>query len=251
MTIDYLLFLRESGVSAAVAQRRLSGLSFHFKLRNWPDSTKSFVIRQALKGWKKEYVRTEHRRPVSYSLLVRLLGATDSICSSPFEATLFRACFCLAFFAALRVGELVPPSRVGGGGLLSDDVILANGALRVRIRRSKTDIFGRGEWVPLHGVSGLACPVRAVGDYIALRPPGVHFLVHEDGTAVSRYQFQAIFKNCLQEVGVRACEFGTHSFRIGAATEASRAGLSNEEVQRIGRWRSSCFAGYVRPELLD
>lgn len=164
---------------------------------------------------------------------------------------LFHTCFSLAFFAALRVGELVPPSRARGGGLLSDDAVLANGALRIRIRRSKTDLFGRDEWVPLHGVSGLACPVQAVGDYLALCPPCLNFLVHEDGAAVSRYQFQAVFKHCWQEAGVRACEFGTHSFHIGAATEASRAGLSNAEVQRIGRWRSSCSAGYFRPELLD
>lgn len=55
----------------------------------------------------------------------------------------------------------------------------------------------------------------------------------------------------LSEVGVRAKEFGTHSFRFGAAFEASRAGLSDAEVQCIGRRRSTCFAGYVRPELLD
>ncbi|XP_073511592.1 basic phospholipase A2 sphenotoxin subunit B-like isoform X2 [Phyllobates terribilis] len=37
-------------------------------------------------------------------------------------------------------------------------------------------------------------------------------------------------------------DYGTHSFRIGAATEAARAGLSETEVQRIGRWRSTCLA---------
>lgn len=174
VTIDYLLFLRESGLSAAVAQRRLSGLSFHFKLRNWSDSTKSFVIRQALKGWKKEYVRTEHRRPVSYSLLVRLLGATDSTCSSPFEATLFRACFCLAIFAALRVGELVPPSRARGGGLLSDDVVLANGLCACAFAGLRPIFSGE--------VSGFLSMVFRVWPALFGRLgtilPGVHFLVH-------------------------------------------------------------------------
>lgn len=75
--------------------------------------------------------------------------------------------------------------------------------------------------------------------------------VHEDGYPVLCFQFQAIFKHCLSEVGVRACEFHMNSFNICIATEASRPGLSNADVQRIGRWRSSCFAGYVRLELLD
>lgn len=133
--------------------------------------TKCFFIRQALKGWKKERVRSDQRRTVSYALLVCLLVATNSQCSSSFEAVLLRACFCLPFVAALRVMELVPSSQARDGGVLSDDMVLANGSLRVCIRRSKTDTFRRGEWVPLHGVSGLACPVREVAVILPSAPP--------------------------------------------------------------------------------
>lgn len=89
-------------------------------------------------------------------------------CFSAYEACLFGASFCLPFFAALRVGELVPPSRARDGGLLADDVVLANSALRIRIRRSKTDVLGRGEWVPLHGFQGPVCPVRVVSEFMAV-----------------------------------------------------------------------------------
>lgn len=251
VTTEYMLQLRELGVSSSVVQKKLSGVSFHFKLRGWEDVTKTFVIRQALKGWKREHVRTESRRPISYALLVQLLNATDSQCSSVYEASLFKASFCLAFFAALRVGELVPPARARAGGLMMDDVVLANNSLRIRIRRSKTDVLGRGEWVPLHSVQGPACPVSVVASFLSCRAEGLHFLVHADGSPVTRFQFQLVLKKCLGHAGVSPGDYGTHSFRIGAATEASRAGLSNSDVQRIGRWRSACFAGYVRPELLD
>lgn len=127
VTVDYILQLRDLGVSAALVQRRLSGLAFHFKLRNWVDVTKSFVIRQALKGWRKEHVHTDRRRPVSYSLLGQLVEATVTVCKSSYKACLFQTAFCLAFFAALRVGELVPLSRVRPGGLLADDVLLQIG----------------------------------------------------------------------------------------------------------------------------
>lgn len=246
-----LIFSFSAGVSVTIAQRRLSDIAFHFKLWGWGDVTKHFLVRQVLKGWKKEYVPAECRRPVSYSLLVRLLSATSVICASPYEGALFRSCFTLAFFGALRVGELVPPSRARARGLLEDEVVLSNGSLRVRIRRSKTDVLGQGEWLPLHGVVGSACPVQAVSEYLQLRPPGPSFLLHADGCPVTRFQFQSVFKRCLTALGVRSVRSGTHSFRIGAATEAARAGLSKAEVQRIGRCRSSCFAGYIRPELLD
>lgn len=41
--------------------KALVGLAFQFKLRGWPDVTKSFVIHQALKGWRKEHVARDRR----------------------------------------------------------------------------------------------------------------------------------------------------------------------------------------------
>ncbi|XP_056411358.1 uncharacterized protein LOC130355345 [Hyla sarda] len=250
VTVDYLLSLRASHFSALVARRRLAGVSFYFRLLGWEDVTKRFLIQQSLKGWQRTHVRREQRRPVSYTLLVSLVQASVSCCCSPFESALYSAAFCVAFFGALRVGELVPSSKQGSGGLLFEDVVCSNGVLQLRIRRSKTDQAGTGAWVRLQSVDGPACPVRAVSAYLLIRVSGRQFFSHADGSALSRFQFQSLFKRCLQYAGAPPSEFGTHSFRIGAATEASRAGLSVSDIQRIGRWRSDCYAGYVRPELL-
>ncbi|GAU97242.1 hypothetical protein RvY_08573 [Ramazzottius varieornatus] len=40
--------------------------------------------------------------------------------------------------------------------------------------------------------------------------------------------------------------YSTHYFRIGAATEASNQGRGPEEIQQAGRWKSSCYNGYIR-----
>ncbi|KAM3936789.1 uncharacterized protein RB166_000745 [Leptodactylus fuscus] len=80
--------------------------------------------------------------------------------------------FSLAFFGALRVGELVSPSKHRWGGLWEDDVVLANGALRLRIRRSKMDQAGRGSWLPLNAVDGVVCLVCVVSEYLRVRPSG-------------------------------------------------------------------------------
>ncbi|KAM3920319.1 uncharacterized protein RB166_014716 [Leptodactylus fuscus] len=235
---------------ASVASRRVTGLNFHFQLRGWGNLFQSFVLRQALKGWRREVVRRDSRRPVSYALLCRLVPALRDVCSSRYESLVFGAGFSLAFFGALRLGELVPPSGSRPGGLLQDDVLLCNDSLRIRIRRSKTDTLGKGAWVHLQKVEGDVCPVRAVNSYLAVRVEGSSFLVHESGLPVTAFQFRSVLNKTLSFVGANPSEYGTHSFRIGAATEASRAGLSVESVQRIGRWRSSCYAGYIRPELL-
>lgn len=72
--------------------------------------------------------------------LPRIINVLPSICSSDYERVLFSVSFYLAFFGALRVGELVSQSKEKLGGLRHDDVLLANNS--IRIRRSKTDVFG-------------------------------------------------------------------------------------------------------------
>lgn len=57
------------------------------------------------------------------------------------------------------------------------------------------DQLGRGAWVELKAVPfSPICPVAAVGDFYQIRPhgPGV-FFKHEDGTALSHFQFQAVW----------------------------------------------------------
>lgn len=250
VSLRYLLQLRDQGVSATVAQRRLSGVRFHLLLRGSEDVTKAFVIRQALKGWRKERMATECRRPVSYELLVRFVHVLPALCLSPFEVSLFKASFCLEFFGALRVSELVAPAKHKVGGLSRDDVVLVQDAVRVRIRRSKTDLFGRGEWLMLNKVADVLCPVSVVSEYLSWGISAPSFLAHSTGVPLSRFKFSSMFHKCLGALGVDKKDFGTHSFRIGAATEAARAGLWDGDIRRIGRWRSTCYASYVRPDLL-
>lgn len=74
------------------------------------------------------------------------------------------------------------------------------------------------------------------GSFFGLQPdlPGV-FFVHADGTALSRFQFKAVFKKCLSSAGLSGDNYSSHSFLIGVAMEAVRWGLDDQVFQRIGR----------------
>lgn len=182
VTIHYLLSLHEQGVSAAVARRRLSMVRFHLLLWGFPDVTKAFVIRQALKGWRKEAVCRECRHPISYSLLQRLILALSEVR----EFIVFN-CLLFGLFGALWVGELVPPSKFKHRGLRLDNIILGNGSVRLHIRRSKTNVFAFGEWVPLSAEGGSACTVYLVSFFLGVRATGDHFLTHADGSPPCPY----------------------------------------------------------------
>lgn len=245
--------LLEKGMSPAGIDRQLAGLVFLCKMAGWRDFTKLFVVRQALKGWRKEHASVDWRRPISWEILKGLVAQLPSLCTSPYEAVLFRTAFVLAFYGALRVGELVSQTTSQPGGLLEEDVVLVDGEVQVCIRSSKTDQLGRGAWLSLFSLPGCSsCPVQATREYMAVRQgKGGAFLRHEDGSSLSRYQFVAVVRKCLGAMGLSPGEYGAHSFRIGAATEAVRLGLSVDTVQRIGRWESQRYRSYVRPGMVE
>lgn len=213
-----------AGVSHSVMGRRLSALAFWFKLRNLQDVTKTFLVRQAMRGFRRGLRVRDSRRPVSYELLLALGDELKGVCTDGYEACLFRAAFSLAFFGAFRISELVSPSRVRAGGLLSEDLLLGEHSVECRVRRSKTDQLGRGVSLVLQELRGSPmCPLLVMANYLARRPqiPGP-LLVHSDGFFLSVFQFVQVFRRCLVRMGREAKDFSSHSFRIGAATEAAR-----------------------------
>ncbi|XP_073529688.1 uncharacterized protein [Phyllobates terribilis] len=242
----------EEGWSVSKINNFIAGLAFGFKVRGLPDVTKTILVRQTLKGWRKGWKVRDWRRPESYELLLTLGQLLASVCKSPWEIKLFRLVFSLAFFGALHLSELVSPSRFVGGGLSKEDVNLYLDRIEVFIQSSKTDQFRKGCKVVLFSVVGsVMCRVRCVRKF-GLGPGGHSspLLKHEDGSFLSRYQFLAVFKQCLEAGGISPKDYSGHSFRIGAATEAARRELGDELVKKIERWESIRFRSYIRPAWL-
>lgn len=218
------------GESVSKMNRRLAALAFLFKLEGLRDVKKDFMVRQAMKGFWRGRVVQDTRRPVSFGLLQDLVGILPRVCSSLYEVQLFTAAFSLAFFGALRIGELVSKNKRGTGGLMFSDVQIAADSVQLHISRLKTDQLGKGVEVTLFKVlPETVCPVLTIQRFAQIRN-GVQgtFLRNVDGSSLSRFQFVAIFKRCLVAVGRTASQFNTHSFRVGATTEAARWGLSQK-----------------------
>ncbi|CAN2388361.1 hypothetical protein PRIEUP_LOCUS16307, partial [Pristimantis euphronides] len=250
--LGYIGSLAAAGASVAKVDRALAGIAFGYKWRGGEDVTKHFLVRQALRGFRRGKVKKDTRRPVSFQLLGDIGGVLGNVCSSEYEVRLFRLAFSWAFFGALRVGELVSPSKIREGGIRREDVQVKGNSVEFWIRRSKTDQEGKGKRVVLGTVKGTRmCPVvtwrRLAEVSVGGKGPALR---HSDGSYLSRYQFTVVFRKCLRSLGVAEDGFSPHSFRIGAATEAVQRGLSAEVVKRIGRWKSDRYRSYVRPHLL-
>lgn len=64
--------------------------------------------------------------------------------------------------------------------------------------------------------------MRVVSEFLGIGSQRSQFLVHQDGFPLMRFQFSSVFEKVLVAVRESHSEYGTHSFRIGAATEAVR-----------------------------
>ncbi|XP_060575983.1 uncharacterized protein LOC132733355 isoform X4 [Ruditapes philippinarum] len=106
--LEFIAYMSLAGYSFKTVNSYISALSFQCKLNDFIDPTQHFLVRKVLKGYMKVNRVTDIRLPISYSILITLLKNLHFVCTSSYEAILFQAAFCLAYFALLRISEFVP-----------------------------------------------------------------------------------------------------------------------------------------------
>ena len=218
----------------------ISGLSLKIKVMTIQNTTKSFVITKMLSWMERMHKRVNARKPITFEILEKIINVLLHVCNSYYEATLFAACFSVAFFGFLRVGEfaLSQNSELEFGG---ETVIL-------NIPSSKTDQLANTTKLVINSCNNrVICPVKNMINYLNARPKvqGALFC-HLNHKYLTRYQVVSVLKNALKFLKLNPNDFNTHSFRIGAATSFSVLGKSDDEIKKLGRWKSSAFSNYIR-----
>ena len=153
----------------------------------------------------------------------------------------------VAFFAFLRSSELLALRKEDASILDSLHTIPTFG---LRIRSSKTDPFRHSVTVRV-APSGNAdlCPAQALleltNQSYATHPTSP-LLQWSDGSAITRQSLNNAIKWLARSVHLNDSHFSTHSFRIGAATAASAAGIPDYLIKTMGRWSSDAYQLYIR-----
>ena len=160
----------------------------------------------------------------------------------------------ICFFGFFRSGEITVPSITSfnpsthlAWGDVSVDNIDSPTALCIRLKKSKTDQLGEGVNVYVGKTDTQLCPVGAGLDYMAVRgsDPGP-FFSFLNGEPLNMSKFTQEVRSAMEAVGLPHTQFAGHSFRIGAATAAARAGVEDSVMRILGRWNSSAFLAYIR-----
>jgi len=237
----FITSMLESHYSPASVQSTLSGVAFIHKLYSFPDPTCHFIVKKIMQGASKLHPQCDIRAPITLDILDKLSNSIAVVAVSMYEAKLFTSMFTLMFHACLRVGEVtasVNNLRLSQVKIIHNTIYLkfytfkhhTGPPVSIRVQPSKQK-----------------CPVKALSDYMAMRPsqPGYLF-IFMDAQPISSQYFTKVFNRCLDYLSLDKKYFKPHSFRIGAATNAFLRGVSMEKIQQMGRWQSQAFRKYVR-----
>jgi hypothetical protein len=168
-----------------------------------------------------------------------------------YDDVLFWASCCLAYFGFLRSSEFTVPHGTSCSPSLhlshhdvAFDRRVDPSCLQVFIKVSKTDPFppfGKGAlWVRVV----LPC-VRSNRYSATWRSGEVPTAFCSSVPPLTRTVFTERLRRLLSQAGITG-HFGSHSFRIGAATTAGLAGVPEHMIQTLGRWSSSAYLTCIR-----
>ena len=236
----------------------LSGIRFLQIGAGFPDpNLDSFpVLGYVLRGIRRcpSSPPQPRRRPITPEILFALFEAWSHVPQeSQHDAAMLWAACCVAFFGFMRAGEFTCPSWQAytpdnlSPGDITVDSRHSPSVISIHLRHSKTDPFGSGVTIYLGRTGQTVCPVTALLGYLARRgeAPGPLFLF-QDGTPLSKEKLLLHLRQALSQQGVDSFGLTGHSFRIGAATAAARAGMEDSLIQTLGRWHSAAFLRYIR-----
>lgn len=89
-----------------------------------------------------------------FDVLQGIVAHLAGMCVSAYEGALFKLAFMLAFFGALRIGELVSPSKKVHGAIWGHEVLCKNEGVSLMLRISKTDQLNKDRLVKVFPLQG-------------------------------------------------------------------------------------------------
>lgn len=95
-----------------------------------------FFYKKLLSGYKRSTLTSDIRRPITLQMFLSIIYTLPLVTYSTYEATLFQCAYLFAFFALLRVSEVV--------SLQSDCAQLLQDQVIILIKSSKTDQLYQG-----------------------------------------------------------------------------------------------------------
>ena len=144
----------------------------------------------------------------------------------------------LAFHAFLHIWEITVHSRHNNGHSIQfSDVTICNTGIVLVISHNTS---GQPVTLTISQTSDAYCPLHALSVFLKIRGAidGPLF-AFANSSKVSRTYFCQYLTKALKWAGLDPTKYKAHSFRIGAGTTAADMGMTETQIQSMGRWNST------------
>ena len=190
------------------------------------------------------------RRPITRKILFRIIAALKHCTLNHYECHLFKSLFSLMYYACLRASEVITtgtPQHI----ITKEQLCLLKDHKSYRLHlKSYKHSHTNGFTIYVNSTYETDCPVRHLDKYLQLRGTKVGPLYQIDGSPITRHQFTKVLHLCLKYINLSPKDYNTHSFRIGRTTDMAAANVPHTTIQHIGRWKSTAYLKYVRPNVI-
>ncbi|XP_026119848.1 uncharacterized protein LOC113099011 isoform X1 [Carassius auratus] len=255
---SFLVFNFENrNLKISSIRRLLAGIQFYAKYFN-PDFPSLFTdssVRLLLKGFAKSSTNSPDKRlPFSLPLLQRLILSLRNGLFSIYSNILLEAVFLTAFYGFMRPGEFTSASKRFDPvrGLCLSDLHFSPNFFTLFLKHSKNDSSGSGVSITISKISNNFCPFTSMIRFLKIRPRSSDhspLFSLSNGAPLSKTWFRSHLVSVLKNCSLSPSLYTGHSFRIGAATTAAERGVPTTAIKILGRWSSSAFESYIRPDL--
>lgn len=249
----YVVHLHNENIRSNTIRSHLSAISFKFQSSDRPSPTESFSTSKLLLAYAKSDPPPKIRKPLTKANLEKIIPALERMPYTSHERHMLRSLFTLMYHALLRISE-VTTSKKNDHNLKSTQVKNSTSDTRKLSVTFSSFKFSKPGLTHLDILpsNGTACPVTAYARYTKIRPKKSKFAYClQNGSPLSPSYVTNQLRSILYQIGLSPQDYNNHSFRIGKATDMARQGYTDTQICMAGRWSSSAFKKYIKPQLLQ
>ena len=233
----------------------VAGIQFHARLHSpgFPSLFSNHHIKLLLKGFQRSSPTAPDKRlPITLTILHNLIAELRKGSFSPYLDSLLEAVLLLAFYGFLRVGEFTTKSVSFNPDrdVCFSDLSFFSDGFKLSLKHSKSDRGLKGCVISVAKITGDFCPFSAMLRYLSVRSrtsSSSPLFILPNGLPLYQRAFTTHLNTLIKKCGLPPDRYSSHSLRIGAATTAAQKGIPPLMLKSMGRWSSSAFSTYVRP----
>lgn len=244
----FITYLAAQRVNPRTIQVYLSGLrAWHVTAGIDPPWILTPVNQLLLKSVNRQGPPPRRVQPFSPDDLYALIN----VLPCTYDNITYLSAMLIVFYGCMRASELCvhPLSNPKPATWAQFRVTEHPLMLQYRARSSKTAPNG---FVATIGCTHQPlCPVCLFILYVQYRGPMgplTPVFILSTGVPLTYNNLNTFIKRVTPLVGLDPTFYTTHSLRSGSATAAARAGCSDHQIKRLGRWASQAYTTYIRPE---